>query len=145
MTTRAKIWILRPYLDSAHWIEEESTILTCNTCQMAYVGQTSHNLRQSYQEHIWYNNPQSAYAQHILNNRHNYGPIDNTVYLLNKSTTIRCYCIGWLISKVSYRLVLLVVGGKKLLCVRSVVDSVVRVYLCLVPVQCSKPLSSRVC
>jgi len=27
MTTRAKNWILRTYLDSAHWIEEESTVL----------------------------------------------------------------------------------------------------------------------
>jgi hypothetical protein len=31
MTTRAKNWILRPYLDSAHWIEEESTILITDT------------------------------------------------------------------------------------------------------------------
>jgi len=31
MTTRAKNWILRPYLDSAHWIEEESTILVTDT------------------------------------------------------------------------------------------------------------------
>jgi len=31
MTTRAKNWILRPYLVLAHWIEEESTILVTNT------------------------------------------------------------------------------------------------------------------
>ena len=31
MTTRAKNWILRPYLYSAHWIEEESTILVTDT------------------------------------------------------------------------------------------------------------------
>ena len=31
MTTRAKNWILRPYLDSEHWIEEESTILVTDT------------------------------------------------------------------------------------------------------------------
>jgi len=31
MTTRAKNWILRPYLDSAHWIEKESTILVTDT------------------------------------------------------------------------------------------------------------------
>jgi len=31
MTTRAKNWIIRPYLDSAHWIEEESTILVTDT------------------------------------------------------------------------------------------------------------------
>ena len=27
-------------------------------------------------------NPQSAYAQHILNNRHDYGPIQKTMSLL---------------------------------------------------------------
>ena len=31
MTTRAKNWILRPYLVSARWIEEESTILVTDT------------------------------------------------------------------------------------------------------------------
>jgi len=31
MTTRAKNWILRPYLVSARWIEEESTILVADT------------------------------------------------------------------------------------------------------------------
>jgi len=39
MTTRAKNWILRPYLDSAHWIEEESTILVTDTfCVLTNVG-----------------------------------------------------------------------------------------------------------
>ena len=31
MTTRAKNWILRPYFDSAHWIEGESTVLVTDT------------------------------------------------------------------------------------------------------------------
>ena len=59
--------------------------LTCNPCQMAYVGKTSASLRQRYQEHIRYikfNNPQSAYAQYILNNRHKYGLIDKHMFLL---------------------------------------------------------------
>jgi hypothetical protein len=45
--------------------------LTYNTCQMSYIGQTSKNLKQRYQEHVWYirnNYPQSAYVQHILCN-----------------------------------------------------------------------------
>jgi len=49
---------------------------------MAYIRQTIHNLRQRYRElirYIIYNIPQSAYAQLILNNRHDYGPIDNTM------------------------------------------------------------------
>jgi len=59
--------------------------LKCHTCNHSYVGQTSHNLKTRYNEHIRYiksNNPQSAYAQHILNNRHDYGTIDNLMTLL---------------------------------------------------------------
>jgi hypothetical protein len=63
--------------------------LTCKTCQHSYVGQTSRNLKQRYQEHIRYiknNNPQSAYAQHILNNRHEYGKIDEIMKLVKPTT-----------------------------------------------------------
>jgi hypothetical protein len=52
---------------------------------MLYTGQTSRSLKQRYQEHIRYiryNEPQSAYALHILNNKHEYGPIINTKTLL---------------------------------------------------------------
>jgi len=55
------------------------------TCNKAYVGQTSRNLKQRYKEHTRYiknNNPQSAYALHILNNQHEYGPIEKTMTLL---------------------------------------------------------------
>jgi len=68
--------------------------LTCNTCKMSYIGQTSHGLKQRYQEHIRYikhNDPQSAYALHILNNKHEYGPINDTMTLLkhiNKATLL---------------------------------------------------------
>jgi hypothetical protein len=51
--------------------------LTCKTCKCTYVGQTSRDLKQRYQ-HIRYiknNHPQSAFALHILNDRHEYGPI----------------------------------------------------------------------
>ena len=59
--------------------------LTCNTSKLSYIGQTSRNLKQRYQEHICYirnDNPQSAYAQHILNNKHKYGSITDTMTLL---------------------------------------------------------------
>jgi predicted GIY-YIG superfamily endonuclease len=59
--------------------------LTCNTCKLAYIGQTSRNLKQRYHEHIRYirnNNPQSAYAQHILKHQHEYGPITDIMTLL---------------------------------------------------------------
>ena len=59
--------------------------LTCNTCNLSYVGQTNRSLRIRYKEHIRYirsNNSQSAYAPNILQNRYEYGPMDNTMTLL---------------------------------------------------------------
>jgi len=59
--------------------------LKCNTCHRSYRGQTSHNLKTRYHEHIRYiknNNPQSAYAQHILDNGHKYRTMDNLMTLL---------------------------------------------------------------
>jgi hypothetical protein len=44
--------------------------------------------------YITHNEPQSAYAQHILNNKHEYGPIDNTMTLLkhiNKTSLLLPY------------------------------------------------------
>jgi hypothetical protein len=64
---------------------------------MSYIGQTSRSLRQRYQEHIRYirhNELQSSYAQHILNNKHEYGPINNTITLLkhiNKTSLLLPY------------------------------------------------------
>ena len=63
-----------------------------NMCE-EYVSQTSHSLKLRYKEHehyIKHNNLQSAYALHILNNKHEYGPIDKTMTLLTpvKSTTL---------------------------------------------------------
>jgi hypothetical protein len=59
--------------------------LTCSMRKHTYVGQTGRNLRQRYLEHIRYiknDDPQSAYAVHILNNRHEYGDI-NSMSLVN--------------------------------------------------------------
>jgi hypothetical protein len=59
--------------------------LACNTCKLTYVGQISQSLKLCYQEHKRYiknNNPQLTYAQHILHNRHEYGPMDKTMTLL---------------------------------------------------------------
>jgi hypothetical protein len=55
------------------------------TCNLKYIGQTSQSLKLRYQEHTRYirsNNPQSAYALHILHNRHEYGSIGSTMHLL---------------------------------------------------------------
>ena len=47
-----------------------------------------------YLMYITYNNPQSAYAQHILHNRHEYGPIDLSMTILkplNDTTLLTPY------------------------------------------------------
>jgi len=59
--------------------------LSCNTCKMSYIGQTSRNLNLRYREHIRYirnNSRQSAYAHHILQNVKEYGSITDTVSIL---------------------------------------------------------------
>ena len=56
---------------------------------MPYIGQTSSRLHQRYKEHVRYikhNNPQSSYVLHILNNKHEYGPINDTMILLKHIT-----------------------------------------------------------
>jgi hypothetical protein len=58
----------------------ESKVVLC-----VYVGQTSQNLKQRNQEHIIYirnNDPQSTFAQHILNNQHEFGTIKEIMKLL---------------------------------------------------------------
>ena len=60
------------------------------TCNLSYVGQTSRNLRTRFQEHIRYiktNNPQPAYAQHILHNQHQCGTLGETMTLLKSTKT----------------------------------------------------------
>ena len=54
-------------------------LLSCMTCNKEYVGKASHNFKLRYKEHELYiknNNLQSAYVFHILNNRHEYDPIE---------------------------------------------------------------------
>ena len=59
--------------------------LTCNTCNVSFVGQTSRSLNIRFQEHIQYigyNNPQLPYDLHILQNQHEYGQMNSTMTLL---------------------------------------------------------------
>ena len=59
--------------------------LSCKTCNKAFIGQTSRDLTKRHREHIRFiknNDPQSAYAVHILNNIHEYGTITDTMSLL---------------------------------------------------------------
>ena len=51
----------------------------------SYVGQTGSSIEIRHGEHVRYietNNPLSAYAFHILNNRHEYGNPEHTIQLL---------------------------------------------------------------
>ena len=79
--------LMKPYSKNNTPTYSKSAIykLTCNTCKQAYVCQTSRSLKLHFQEHIWYirnNNPQSAYAQHILQNQHEYGTMDNIMAMV---------------------------------------------------------------
>jgi hypothetical protein len=68
-----------------------------NTCNKTYVGQSGRAIHVRYKEHIRYirtNNPKSAYAAHILNNRHEYGTAQETLQLLQncqKGTRMDCW------------------------------------------------------
>jgi hypothetical protein len=59
--------------------------LTFKSCDQSYVGQTWRSLKIRLQGHITYigsNSPQSAYAQQILCNRHEYGTMNNLMTLV---------------------------------------------------------------
>jgi hypothetical protein len=64
-----------------------STNYSAKPANKAYIGQTNRNLSIRYSEHIKYiknNDPQSAYAQHILRKIHEYGTLaDNMTHLKN--------------------------------------------------------------
>jgi hypothetical protein len=71
--------------------------LKCNTCKRSYIGQSGGPITTRYKEHIRYiknNNPTSAYATHILHNRHEFGPTEETLKLLipcTKGTRMNCW------------------------------------------------------
>jgi hypothetical protein len=59
--------------------------INCNTCKKAYVGQSGRSINTRHKEHTRYikgNKPTSAYATHILHNRHEYGTTTATLQLL---------------------------------------------------------------
>jgi hypothetical protein len=91
-TTTTLHQFMRPKKQTHTPDHEKSDVygIKCNTCHKKYVGQTSRNLKSRYQEHIRYiknNDPRSAYSIHILNNRHEYGNIKDTMTLLKRINT----------------------------------------------------------
>jgi hypothetical protein len=79
------------------WMELAQDKDRCNTCKEVYVGQSGRPITTRYKEHIYYirhNNPTSAYAMHILNNRHESGPVEQILILLKpctKGTRMNCW------------------------------------------------------
>ena len=71
--------------------------LKCNTYNNVYVRQSGRSINVRHKEHIRYirtNNPLSAYALHILQNRHEYGTISDTLQPLKtcqKGTRVNCW------------------------------------------------------
>jgi hypothetical protein len=71
--------------------------LKCNTYDGVYIGQSGRAINVRHKEHIRYirsNNSTSAYAAHILQNRHVYVTAANTLQLLKacqKGTRMNCW------------------------------------------------------
>jgi len=64
--------------------------LTCPSCNMKYVGKTGKLFKVRFQEHLRvfkYGNKKSKFAQHLLENKHPIGPMENfieIIHILNK-------------------------------------------------------------
>jgi len=83
---------MKPVVPTRLQEHEKSGIykIRCKTSHKAYIGQTSQNLKSRFREHIRYiknNDPRSAYALHILNCKHDYGNIDDTMILFKQINT----------------------------------------------------------
>jgi hypothetical protein len=62
--------------------------MTCRSCHKVYIGQTGRNLTTRYKEHIRnirLNKDESAFVQHMLNERHQYGPITTIMEMIEKA------------------------------------------------------------
>jgi hypothetical protein len=71
--------------------------LQCKSYNKSYIGWAGRSIEIRHREHISYiktNNPISAYALHILNNRHEYGNAEHTMQLIkicNKGKVMNCW------------------------------------------------------
>ena len=69
--------------------------LNCNTCSRAYVGQSGRPITIRRREHLRYirnSSSTSEYATHILDNRHEFGPAEETLKLLKPCSKGRMDC-----------------------------------------------------
>jgi hypothetical protein len=63
--------------------------LRCAICRKVYVGQSGRSNTTRYREHTRYirtNTPHSAYALHILNTQHEYGPTEHALHMQKNVT-----------------------------------------------------------
>ena len=61
--------------------------LSCPECSKAYVGQTGRNFLTSFKEHktaFRTNNQNSNYAKHLTEHTHAFGPIQDTMQILQR-------------------------------------------------------------
>jgi len=71
--------------------------LQCNTCDNVYIVQSGRSVKVRHKEHIRYirtNNPLSAFAVHILQKRHEYRTMENTLQILkaySKGKRMNCW------------------------------------------------------
>jgi len=71
--------------------------LKCSTCSRTYVGHSGRPITTRHREHLRYirnNNSTSAYAMHILDNRHEFGLAGETLKLLkpcSKGSRMDCW------------------------------------------------------
>jgi len=80
---------IQQQLNAKHTHDDPSGIyeLKCKTCNKVYIGQSGRAIGIRFKEHMRYirsNNSTSAYAAHILDNRHEYGTKEGTLKLLKK-------------------------------------------------------------
>jgi hypothetical protein len=68
--------------------------MTCQSCHKEYTGQTSWNLITRYKEHIRnirFNKDESAFAQHILDKGHQYGPTEQIMELIENTEKVTAW------------------------------------------------------
>jgi hypothetical protein len=70
--------------------------LSCHTCSKKYMGQIGCFFETQYEEHTWSvkTSNNSKYTQHIINNQHTCGLVENTVKILHVTT--KGYCMNTL-------------------------------------------------
>jgi hypothetical protein len=67
--------------------------LTCPSCNKKYIGQTGGQFRIGFQEHFRDNKcmkNKSKFAQHLLQNEHPIGPMENTMDIIYTTGKAKC-------------------------------------------------------